>query len=213
MSNENSGVEEMYKSVRKFQDLGTGRNCRKILVGDSDDARTSNFKFVGHVHQNWPSWKQLTFRVGAAIKTFDTATQTLNGNPAYIFLWNDLTEALWLRQVEREKLLAWISAAEPHDQIGMAELIVEETESKYRVCTYPGLAQMAVSRIRIEILKLSLQELRRLNSLTVTEARSAVAQPTSGAKGLVANAHQPCESHVPQARIEQAGEPCYATKQ
>ncbi len=165
MSKENFTIETMYKSVRRFWDLGTGRDYKKVLVGDSDDARIANFSFAGNVHQNWPSWRQVTIKTGDGLKIFDTATQTLNGKPAHIFFWNELTADLWFRQIEREKLLKWIEVAESQDLIGMAELIVEQTESDYRVCAHPGLARLNLPRIQIEIRKLSRPALRNLNSL------------------------------------------------
>lgn len=175
MSNEKSAFEEKYRCIRRFEDLGTGRDRKKILVGDSEDARTSTFSFVGDVHHNWPSWNEVGVQVGNAIKTFYTATQTIQGKTAYIFLWNELTADLWFQQVERQKLLDWIETAatvEPRDFIGMAELIVELTESEYRVCAYPGLESLNLSQVQIELRKLQLPALRKLNSL-ITLERSA----------------------------------------
>ena len=77
------------------------------------------------------------FKTGdGRIETFCSVTQTVSRNPAYIFFWNELTESLWLLQLERQKLLSWFETAtgtEPRNSIAMAELIVELTESKYRV--------------------------------------------------------------------------------
>jgi len=97
MSSEKLNIEPMYKSVCRFRDLGTGRDYRKVLVGDADVARIAAFSFVGNVCQNWPSWRQVTIKTGDDLKTFDTATRTINGQPAYLFHWNDLTSDLWFR--------------------------------------------------------------------------------------------------------------------
>jgi hypothetical protein len=86
---------------------------------------------------DWPSWKEVGFKTGdGRIETFCSVTQTVSRNPAYIFFWNELTENLWLLQLERQKLLSWFETAtgtEPRNSIAVAELIVELTESKYRV--------------------------------------------------------------------------------
>src|SRR5258708_3726461 len=159
MSREMFDIEEKYKCVRRFSDLGTGRDRKRILVGDSDDARTASFSFVGDVDHNWPSWNEVGIRVGNAILIFYTSTQTIHGKPANIFFWNELTADLWFQQVERQKLSKWIETAvavEPRDFIGMAELIVELTESEYRVETYPGFARVNLPKVQIELRKLPL---------------------------------------------------------
>ena len=165
MSKQESNVETMYKAVRTFRALGTGRDYRRVLVGDSDDARTATFSFEGNVHQNWPSWRQVTIKTGDNLKIFDTATHTLNGKAAFILFWNELTSDLWFRQIERERLLKYCKSAELNDASGMEELIVEETGAEYRVCVHPAWASFNLQRIEIEIRKLSLRSLRKLSIL------------------------------------------------
>jgi hypothetical protein len=184
MSKEMFDIEKMYKCIRRFQDLGTGRDRRRILVGDSDDARTSTFSFVGDVDHNWPSWNEVRIRVGNAVKIFYTATQTIHGKSANIFFWNELTEDLWFQQVERQKLVEWIetaATAEPPNFIGMAELILELTESGYRLETYPGFARVNLPQIRVELRKLPLPALRKLNSLIGLECSADLAKSATAA--------------------------------
>jgi hypothetical protein len=198
MLKETSDIEKLYKCVRSFWELGTGRKRRTVLVGDSEDARTSNFSFAGCVHQNWPCKGQVTLRndhgtealLWASTQTVDGKCAHLffwNGQPAYMFFWNELTEDLWHRQLERTRLWEWIRTAEPEDREAMAELIVEETQSGYRATVY-SIPQFTdgvrmgckvhkmpwpdLQRIEIEIRKLSVPALRKLNSLTSTGARS-----------------------------------------
>lgn len=180
MSKQESNIETMYKAVRNFQTLGTGRDYRKVIVGDSDDARTASLSFEGNVYQNWPSWRQVTIKTGDNLKTFDTATHTLNGKAAYIFFWNELTADLWFQQVEREKILEYCKSAEPKDAVGMEELIVEETGAEYRVCVHPAWAAMNLKRIEMEVRRLSLRSLRKLNSLILDGSLCPVA-PTKAA--------------------------------
>jgi hypothetical protein len=97
---------------------------------------------MGYVYQNWECKRQVTLKNGNQMQTlFWTSTRTVNGTfaysffwngqPAYIFPWNELTEDLWNRQREREILLEWMGAAELQDRTVMAALIVEQTQSGY----------------------------------------------------------------------------------
>lgn len=159
-------IQALYKCVGRYRDLGTGRTKRKILVGDSDDARTSFFSFEGNVHHNWQNEIGLKSKDGAG--TFYTATQTFHGRRAFIFFWNELTADLWFRQIERQRIMEWFDTSlisEPRDSVAMAELIVEVTKGDYRVSTYPGTEITNLKPIQIEVMKLSLRELRMLNNL------------------------------------------------
>jgi hypothetical protein len=193
-----SDIEKLYRCVRDFCCLGTGRKRTTVLVGDSEDARTANFSLAGYVHQNWPCKKQLTLKDGEKTHTlFWVSIQTVdgtfahsffwNGRPAYMFLRNELTEDLWRRQLERTRLCEWIRTAEPKDREAMAELIVEHTQSEYRAFVYTipqftgsmrtgskvfRLPWPDLLRIEIEIRKLSLPALRQLNSLIPNGGRS-----------------------------------------
>jgi hypothetical protein len=130
--------ETMYTCAATIRSLGNGRNFHKVLVGDSDDARTAHYYYVGNIYQNWPSWKFLRIKVGDRLKRLDIPKPTINGKPVYIFFWNELTADLWFRQIEREKLLSWFEVAEPDDGIAMAELIFHEAESEHRgICPSP----------------------------------------------------------------------------
>ncbi|HUE01695.1 MAG TPA: hypothetical protein VMR62_19140 [Bryobacteraceae bacterium] len=60
MPKETSDIEKLYRCVRGPEDLGTGKKRASVIVGDSEDARTSNFSFAGYVHQNWPFKGQVT---------------------------------------------------------------------------------------------------------------------------------------------------------
>jgi hypothetical protein len=106
--------DEMYKCVRSrlFWELGTGRSRRKVLVGDSEDARSATFSFVGEVSHNWTSHRQVRLKADGVVKIFDISSQTVDGKPAYIFFWNEPTEDLWYRQLEGEKLLERIRDGE-----------------------------------------------------------------------------------------------------
>jgi hypothetical protein len=188
---EASDIEKMYKCVRSLRELGDGRRRTTVLVGDSEDGRTSDFGFAGCVHQNWPCKRQVTLKNGDRTQTlFWASTQTVdgkfaysffwNGQPAYMFFWNELTEDLWHRQLERTRLWEWIRTAGPKDREAMGELIVEHTQSGYRACVYTipkfaggvrigstvlRLPWPDLLRIEIEIRKLSVPDLRKLNSL------------------------------------------------
>ena len=184
MSDEKFNVEDSYKCVRKLGDLGTGRHGRSVLVGDSEDARTAHFSFATNIRHNWPSWNIVVFANG---KILNIISQTVDGTPVHIFLWNELTGDLWLRQIEREKLLKWTATAvtaEPRNFVAMAELIVEQTESEYRVthpawCSLKFWCSFHLRRIEMEIRKLSLPALRKLNGLI--DVRGSV-NPVESAK-------------------------------
>jgi hypothetical protein len=197
MLTETSDIEKLYRCVRRVEELGDGRKRRRFgrkrpwfLVGDSEDARTSNFSFAGYVYRNWECKRQVTLRKGDRTQTlFWASTQTVdgkfansffrNGQPAYIFLWNELTKDLWHRQLERTKLWEWVRTAAPKDRKAMAELIVEQTQSGYRPLVYsiPQFTGGVITgstviespwpdllQIEIEIRNLSLPALRQLNS-------------------------------------------------
>jgi hypothetical protein len=173
----NFDFEEMYKAVENFRSLGTGREHNKVLVGTTSDARTATFICVGNISRNWPSWNQIRIKTEHnRIKVFDLATKTVNGQPAYIFHWNELTTDLWYRQKVLWNLQRGIEAlicTVPRDFIGMSELIVEETGSEYRLVKYPGLERANLIPILIEIRKLSVPSLRQLNSLIAMDSSSA----------------------------------------
>ncbi len=154
-----------------YAGLGTGRDFRRVLIGSTNDARTATFYFVGNISNNWPSWNKIFVKVENYIKTFDIANRTINGRPAFFFFLNELTEDLWRRQNERQKLLNWIETARPQDFIAIAELILEQTGAEYQLCKYPGFEKVNLGRIRIEIRKLAVPTLRRLNSLIDVEGR------------------------------------------
>jgi hypothetical protein len=155
-------TDGFYKCVRNFDDLGTGRKHKKVLVGDSEDARTSHFSFVTDIRHNWPSWNEVIFKNR---EVFYIPSETVRGKRAFIFLWNELTEDLWFRQTERTKLLEWIGTAQPQDVTAMAELIVEESGSECRICKHPDFAIFNLQPVQLEIMKLSLSQLRKLTSL------------------------------------------------
>ena len=218
MLTETSDIEKLYRCVRSYLELGDrrGRPSRykprpatRVLVGDSEDARTSKFSFMGYVYQNWECKRRVTLKHGDQMQTlFWTSTQTVNGTfaysffwngqPAYMFPWNELTEGLWNRQCEREILLEWMRAEELQDRTAMAELIVEQTQSGYSpsVDSRPQFTNGVItgwtrrklswpnwSRIETEIAKLSVPDLRKLNSLVSvhqSEPKTAVDRPSEG---------------------------------
>src|ERR1035437_8774353 len=101
----------MYKCVRSLRELGDGRRRTTVLVGDSEDGRTSDFGFAGCVHQNWPCKRQVTLKNGDRTQTlFGVSTQTVACNFAFSFFWNghlafiffgkNLREVLWPPQFE-----------------------------------------------------------------------------------------------------------------
>jgi len=151
------------KCVRDYHLLGTGRNRKKVLIGDSDDARTATFLYFTRVHQNWPSWKRVVFSNGEVLYT---SHGTMRGNHVYVFLLNDMTESLWHLKTERTKLLEWFENAQFPDEIAMADLIFTETDCQFRVFQHPDdFAICTRRRIPMEIMKLSLLQLRKLNNL------------------------------------------------
>jgi hypothetical protein len=226
MLTETSDIEKLYRCVHSYLELGDRRGRRSrykprpttlVLVGDSEDARTAKFSFAGYVYQNWPCKKQVTLKDGDRTQTlFWTSTQTVNGTFAYSFFWNgqpayifprnELTEDLWNRHREREILLKWIRAAELQDRTAMAELIVEQTQSGYRAFVYSipqftcgvktgstlrRLPWPDLQRIEIEIRKLSLPALRNLNSLiSVGRSEAKISVDWADDKPVVRN-----ESH------------------
>ena len=158
----NLDTDSLYKSVQNFRELGTGRKSRKVIVGDSDDARTSTFSFVAHIRHNWPSWNQVIFTNG---EVFHISSQTIRGKCVCVFFWNELTEDLWLRQVERKRLFEWLETARPEDVLALADLLDERSGSESRVWRLPELAGFYVRAIQIEIWKSNLRELRQLTGV------------------------------------------------
>ena len=178
-------LETMYKCVPMRQ-LGNGRRYKMVLVGDSEDARTSTFYFVGNIYQNWPSWKRLVIKNGENLKVLDLPTPTVNGKRVHFFFWNELTADLWFRQIEREKLIRWFETATPEDGIAMGQLIFEEGGSEHRLSTKPlpflswtvqQVLQMNIRQIQMEIMKLGLPALRRLKQPSPTPATGPEVSP------------------------------------
>ncbi len=155
-------TDSLYKSVQNFRDLGTGRKSRKVIVGDSDDARTSTFSFVTEIRHNWPCLDQVILSNG---EVFHISSQTIRGKCVCVFFWNELTEDLWLRQVERTRILTSFETARPEDKITMTELILLQSGSEHRIWPLPALAGFYLQTIQKEIRKLSLRELRQLTSV------------------------------------------------
>jgi hypothetical protein len=118
--------EALYRAVDKFSALGTGRNRRKVLIGDSQDARTAKLLAVGNIYQNLPSQKIIKIKTDSNIIAYDISSKTVFGKPAYIFHWNHLTADLWSLQMEREKFWHQYDKANKKDQLAMAELVGEE---------------------------------------------------------------------------------------
>jgi hypothetical protein len=154
--------DSFYKCVLNFDDLGTGRKGKKVLVGDSDDARSSHFSFAANIRHNWPSWNEVKFTNGEVLYL---PSATIRGKRVYVFLWNEMTADLWFQQIERTKILDWLQTAQPQDVIALANLIVELTGSECRICQHPDFAIFSAQPIQIEIRKLSLSQLRALTSL------------------------------------------------
>jgi hypothetical protein len=63
------------------------------------------------------------------------------------------------------KLLEWRETAKPQDRIAMDDLIVAETESEGRICHRPDFAIFNLRQVQLEVMKLSLPQLRKLTSL------------------------------------------------
>ena len=157
-------LESFYKSVGPGT-VGDGKSCKKILVGDSEDARTANFSFVANIKYNRPSWGEIKFDNGV---TMYLPSQSIHGKRAYMFLCNELTENLWRRQNERTKLMDWVGSARPEDIEdinAMCKLIVELTGSGRRIYEEPMFARFNMDHLQIKIPKLSLKELEKLNSI------------------------------------------------
>jgi hypothetical protein len=163
-----------YKPVQNFSDLGTGRKSEKILLGDSDDARSSRFSFVASILHNWPSRNEVKFTNGEIL---NISSQTIRGKRAYAFSWNELTEDLWLQQVERTRLLNCFETAEPLDSIAMGVIVFQQNESDIRICHHPDFAVLNLRQIQIEIMKLSLLQLRKLNSQIGERTRTTPVEP------------------------------------
>ena len=158
-----SKVDDYCKCVSDYRVLGSGRKRKKVLVGDSDDARTANFWFVTNVHQNRPACREVVFANG---EVFRTTTKAVHGKRAYIFLCNELVDHLHLLQVERAKLLAWLETAPLSVEMAMADLIVEETGCEYRIDDSPlDFECRGRAPLLLEITKLTMPQLRRLTSL------------------------------------------------
>ena len=166
MFQEKVDINSFYRAIKNFKDLGSGRKKKRVLVGESADARTAKFIFVGYVCNNWPSWKQVTIQgEGKTVLTFDTARETVYGKPAYIFPWNDLTEDLWLTQVEREKLLNRLGLLSPSDFIAVGQWVCELSGSDIKIANIPEWVSFYYGSVQIEIHRLSLPALRLLNSV------------------------------------------------
>jgi hypothetical protein len=199
MPSETTDIEELYESVSSVQELGTGRKRKSFFVGDTEDARTATLIFAGYVYQNWWCHRKVTLRNGDRLlllfwsytKAVDgsfTVSFSWNGKAVFLFYRNELTEDLWQRQLERAKLWEWFRTAKPQDRVAMAELVVEQTESGYRgFCRLPQFTGGVLTgwrtlrfpswpdlaRIEIEIMKLSVPALRKLNSVTSVDVMSS----------------------------------------
>jgi len=158
----NLDTDTLYKSVQNFSKLGTGRQGRKVIIGDSDDARTSTFTFVANIRHKWPSSDRVIFSNG---EVFYISSQTIRGKRVYLFFWNELTENLWFQQVERTRLFEWLETARPEDVLALADLLNERSGSESRVWRLPELAGFYVRAIQIEIWKSNLRELRQLTGV------------------------------------------------
>lgn len=66
---------------------------------------------------------------------------------------------------EKKKLLDWLEKVSRGDFIAMSQLILAETGSEYQIRDTPQWVSMYYWQVQIEIQRLSLQSLRRLNSL------------------------------------------------
>jgi hypothetical protein len=162
MDHKTSNIENLYKCVRDFRKLGTGRKGCRVLVGDSEDARTCHFNFETTIRHNWPSCNKVEFTNG---KTFDTSLQSLGWCKVYIFFWNPLTADLYFRQEEEKKIVAWLEMALPEDAKAMSVLIVEKCGAGCWIDPRPDFTGKHLREIQIGIRMLSLQQLRELTSL------------------------------------------------
>ena len=150
--------EDRFKCEEKYYRFGTGRRKRSILIGTTEDARTAEFLTLARVEQNWPSWKRLKVKDQQTGKELfiDMATRTINGTRVFLFPRNELTLDLWLKHVERQKILRWAESATPDEKVIVAKWIAEEAESGFFVW-HAGLADQA---IQMHLPMLGLKQLR-----------------------------------------------------
>ena len=162
--------------VTDFESLGDGRHRAKVLLGDRDDARLAHLGAVVSVEHNWPCLRQLRLSDG---KVFDTLRQTVNGERAYIFWSNEVTEGLLLKQIHLDRFYGvfslWSATATSDDCITLAKLIVEQAGtnvqiSDYQHCTFlvDYVTKSAIRAIFTNVIGLNVRQLRDLYNLLGT---------------------------------------------
>ncbi len=118
----------MTASDSKFQALTNFNSLRwkkeRVIVGDGPDARTCTFLFEARIRRCLPSWDLIRFANG---KTFWIPNRTVDGKPAYLFLYWPLSE-LWRRRELERRLLGWLRAADIGEALVVAEWILERAD-------------------------------------------------------------------------------------
>ncbi len=72
-------------AVTDFSELGTGRDKKKVILGESsDDARVATFLSVKRIAHNWPSWGEIEFTNG---QKPSIANSTIGWPPRRVFIF------------------------------------------------------------------------------------------------------------------------------
>jgi hypothetical protein len=117
--------EHMTSGDSKFQAVANFNSLRwkkaRVIVGDGPDARTCTFLFEARIRRCLPSWDLIRFANG---KTFWIPSRTLEGKPAFLFLYWPLHE-LWRRRELERRLLQWLEVAAVDEALVVAEWVLE----------------------------------------------------------------------------------------
>ena len=98
----------------------------RVIVGDGPDGRTCTLLFEARILECFPSLDRIRFDNG---KTFWIPSRTLEGKPAFLFLYWPLRE-LWRRRELERRLLEWLVVAEVDEAQVVAEWVLERADAR-----------------------------------------------------------------------------------
>ena len=114
--------DSKFRALTNFNSLRWKKE--RVIVGDGPDARTCTLLFKARIRECFPSWDRIRFDNG---KTFWIPSRTLEGKPAFLFLYWPLYE-LWRRRELERRLLQWLAVAEVDEALIVSEWILERAD-------------------------------------------------------------------------------------
>jgi hypothetical protein len=122
----NESKWEPYACLKDLSQLN-GRRKQGVMVGDNTDARIARFCFDSSVEKNRQSVRNGKFKGGYIGfqngKKFDLANQTVDGKPAFIFLFTREIDILWRRQTLGDEIKNRVDKMSPRDKLAATQLI------------------------------------------------------------------------------------------